>query len=123
MVILKLRSNPRAPTSTSNAFQKEEAPTIGSFSVGDGGRGELYAYGGGGSGDGGGEELYTYGAGGDCDGEGVVEEVMVKVAVVSLMTYSGMRRGLMDSCKELLQHFKKPWAHEHEPVKELIDAF
>ncbi|GMQ08534.1 hypothetical protein CsSME_00052216 [Camellia sinensis var. sinensis] len=23
---------------------------------------------------------------------------------------------------ESLQHFKKPWAHEHEPVKELIDA-
>ncbi|MBA0626362.1 hypothetical protein Godav_004041, partial [Gossypium davidsonii] len=24
--------------------------------------------------------------------------------------------------KESLQHFKKPWAHEHEPVKELVDA-
>lgn len=21
-----------------------------------------------------------------------------------------------------LQHFKQPWAHEHEPVKELVDA-
>ncbi|KAH1096759.1 hypothetical protein J1N35_013680 [Gossypium stocksii] len=32
-------------------------------------------------------------------------------------------RGLIvDSRKESFQHFKKPWAHEHEPVKELIDA-
>lgn len=23
---------------------------------------------------------------------------------------------------ESLQHFKKPWAHEHEPVKTLLDA-
>lgn len=23
---------------------------------------------------------------------------------------------------ESLQHFKKPWAHEHEPVKGLLDA-
>ncbi|XWS70303.1 hypothetical protein CRYUN_Cryun03dG0036400 [Craigia yunnanensis] len=29
---------------------------------------------------------------------------------------------IVDSRKESLQHFKKPWAHEHEPVKELIDA-
>lgn len=21
-----------------------------------------------------------------------------------------------------LQHFKKPWAHDHEPIKELVDA-
>ncbi|XP_030464595.1 NADP-dependent malic enzyme-like [Syzygium oleosum] len=26
------------------------------------------------------------------------------------------------SRKESLQHFKKPWAHEHEPIKELVDA-
>ncbi|XVF48586.1 hypothetical protein PTKIN_Ptkin03bG0202300 [Pterospermum kingtungense] len=26
------------------------------------------------------------------------------------------------SRKESLQHFKQPWAHEHEPVKELVDA-
>ncbi|KAM4075440.1 hypothetical protein ACB094_10G170200 [Castanea mollissima] len=32
-------------------------------------------------------------------------------------------RGLIvSSRKESLQHFKKPWAHEHEPVKALLDA-
>ncbi|KAJ0964786.1 hypothetical protein J5N97_025924 [Dioscorea zingiberensis] len=29
---------------------------------------------------------------------------------------------IVDSRKESLQHFKKPWAHEHEPVKNLLDA-
>ncbi|KAI5669176.1 hypothetical protein M9H77_19029 [Catharanthus roseus] len=29
---------------------------------------------------------------------------------------------IVSSRKESLQHFKKPWAHEHEPVKELLDA-
>jgi hypothetical protein len=28
----------------------------------------------------------------------------------------------VSSRKESLQHFKKPWAHDHEPVKELVDA-
>lgn len=32
-------------------------------------------------------------------------------------------QGLVVSSRlESLQHFKKPWAHDHEPVKELIDA-
>ncbi|GAV65521.1 malic domain-containing protein/Malic_M domain-containing protein [Cephalotus follicularis] len=29
---------------------------------------------------------------------------------------------IVSSRKESLQHFKKPWAHEHEPVKALVDA-
>ncbi|XP_039051209.1 NADP-dependent malic enzyme [Hibiscus syriacus] len=29
---------------------------------------------------------------------------------------------IVDSRKESLQHFKKPWAHEHEPVNTLLDA-
>ncbi|MQL78836.1 hypothetical protein Taro_011250 [Colocasia esculenta] len=29
---------------------------------------------------------------------------------------------IVGSRKESLQHFKKPWAHEHEPVKGLLDA-
>ncbi|CAM8985540.1 unnamed protein product [Rhodiola kirilowii] len=29
---------------------------------------------------------------------------------------------IVSSRKESLQHFKKPWAHEHEPVRNLIDA-
>ncbi|KAL7189433.1 hypothetical protein ACSBR1_039138 [Camellia fascicularis] len=29
---------------------------------------------------------------------------------------------IISSCKNSLQHFKKPWAPEHEPVKDLLDA-
>ncbi|RDX69637.1 NADP-dependent malic enzyme, chloroplastic, partial [Mucuna pruriens] len=29
---------------------------------------------------------------------------------------------IVSSRKDSLQHFKKPWAHEHEPVKNLVDA-
>ncbi|EYU30716.1 hypothetical protein MIMGU_mgv1a0033651mg, partial [Erythranthe guttata] len=29
---------------------------------------------------------------------------------------------IVNSRKESLQHFKKPWAHEHEPVSNLLDA-
>ncbi|KAL8101634.1 hypothetical protein AgCh_033506 [Apium graveolens] len=29
---------------------------------------------------------------------------------------------IVSSRKESLQHFKQPWAHEHEPVKSLLDA-
>ncbi|XP_012435598.1 NADP-dependent malic enzyme [Gossypium raimondii] len=29
---------------------------------------------------------------------------------------------IVDSRKHSLQHFKKPWAHEHEPVSKLVDA-
>ncbi|OAY36607.1 NADP-dependent malic enzyme [Manihot esculenta] len=29
---------------------------------------------------------------------------------------------IVSSRKESLQHFKKPWAHEHEPLKTLLDA-
>ncbi|KAF8388914.1 hypothetical protein HHK36_025595 [Tetracentron sinense] len=29
---------------------------------------------------------------------------------------------IVSSRKESLQHFKKPWAHEHEPVKQFLDA-
>ena len=29
---------------------------------------------------------------------------------------------IVKSRKESLQHFKKPWAHEHEPCKDLLDA-
>ncbi|XP_077209873.1 NADP-dependent malic enzyme isoform X2 [Tasmannia lanceolata] len=29
---------------------------------------------------------------------------------------------IVSSRKESLQHFKKPWAHDHEPIKNLLDA-
>ncbi|RZC64943.1 hypothetical protein C5167_008627 [Papaver somniferum] len=44
-----------------------------------------------------------------------VEETRKKIWLVD-------SKGLIDSYKESLQHFKIPWAHKHEPVKELIYA-
>ncbi|XP_072994173.1 NADP-dependent malic enzyme-like [Typha latifolia] len=45
-----------------------------------------------------------------------VEETRKKIWLVD-------SKGLIvSSRKESLQHFKKPWAHEHEPVKNLLDA-
>ncbi|XP_075476550.1 NADP-dependent malic enzyme-like [Primulina tabacum] len=45
-----------------------------------------------------------------------VEETRKKIWLVD-------SRGLVVSSRlESLQHFKKPWAHDHEPVKELRDA-
>jgi len=29
---------------------------------------------------------------------------------------------IVSSRKESIQHFKKPWAHDHEPIRELVDA-
>ncbi|KZV42019.1 malic enzyme [Dorcoceras hygrometricum] len=45
-----------------------------------------------------------------------VEETRKKIWLVD-------SRGLVVSSRlESLQHFKKPWAHDHEPVKELLEA-
>ncbi|KAL7182156.1 hypothetical protein ACSBR1_040965 [Camellia fascicularis] len=45
-----------------------------------------------------------------------VEETRKKIWLVD-------SKGLVvSSRKESLQHFKQPWAHEHEPVKELLNA-
>ncbi|KAF4399197.1 hypothetical protein G4B88_022280 [Cannabis sativa] len=45
-----------------------------------------------------------------------VEEARKKIWLVD-------SKGLIvSSRRESLQHFKKPWAHEHEPVKTLVDA-
>ncbi|XP_058785205.1 NADP-dependent malic enzyme-like [Vicia villosa] len=45
-----------------------------------------------------------------------VEETRKKIWLVD-------SKGLIVSSRlQSLQHFKKPWAHEHEPVKELLDA-
>ncbi|KAK6944918.1 Malic enzyme, N-terminal domain [Dillenia turbinata] len=45
-----------------------------------------------------------------------IEEMRKKIWLVD-------SKGLIvSSRKESLQHFKKPWAHEHEPVKTLFDA-
>ncbi|KAF2304433.1 hypothetical protein GH714_031346 [Hevea brasiliensis] len=48
--------------------------------------------------------------------KGPIEETRKKIWLVD-------SKGLIvSSRKESLQHFKKPWAHEHEPVKGLLDA-
>ncbi|CAI9093573.1 OLC1v1029106C2 [Oldenlandia corymbosa var. corymbosa] len=45
-----------------------------------------------------------------------LEEVRKKIWLVD-------SKGLIvSSRKESLQHFKKPWAHDHEPIKDLVDA-
>ncbi|KDO66547.1 hypothetical protein CISIN_1g007703mg [Citrus sinensis] len=45
-----------------------------------------------------------------------VEETRKKICLVD-------SKGLIvSSRKDSLQHFKKPWAHEHEPVNNLLDA-
>lgn len=33
--------------------------------------------------------------------------------------YQGL---IVSSRKETLQHFKKPWAHDHKPIRELVNA-
>lgn len=38
------------------------------------------------------------------------------------MLYPLMQGLIVSSRKESLQHFKQPWAHEHEPVKGLLEA-
>ncbi|KAK4401189.1 NADP-dependent malic enzyme, partial [Sesamum angolense] len=41
--------------------------------------------------------------------------------IAELIALEISKKGLIvSSRKESLQHFKKPWAHEHEPVKELL---
>ncbi|KAL0337361.1 UNVERIFIED_CONTAM: NADP-dependent malic enzyme [Sesamum calycinum] len=43
--------------------------------------------------------------------------------VAELIAIEMSKQGLIvNSRKESLQHFKKPWAHEHEPVHNLLDA-
>ncbi|GAU24755.1 hypothetical protein TSUD_355840 [Trifolium subterraneum] len=43
--------------------------------------------------------------------------------IAELIALEISRQGLIvSSRKESLQHFKKPWAHDHEPVTELVDA-
>lgn len=43
-----------------------------------------------------------------------VDQILMGINVIQGLVVS--------SRKESLQHFKQPWAHEHEPVKELFDA-
>ncbi|KAI3468182.1 hypothetical protein Pfo_024845 [Paulownia fortunei] len=54
-------------------------------------------------------------------GTGIAELIALEISKkkVWLVDSKGL---IVSSRKESLQHFKVPWAHEHEPVKELLDA-
>ncbi|GMP83780.1 hypothetical protein CsSME_00037575 [Camellia sinensis var. sinensis] len=46
-----------------------------------------------------------------------------KIWLVDSKVVKSLVKGLIvSSCKNSLQHFKKPWAPEHEPIKDLLDA-
>ncbi|GAY56390.1 hypothetical protein CUMW_171550 [Citrus unshiu] len=64
-------------------------------------------------------------------GTGIAELIALEISKQTNMPLEETRKkiwlvdskGLIVSSRlESLQHFKKPWAHEHEPVKELVDA-
>ncbi|CAL5442985.1 unnamed protein product [Camellia sinensis] len=55
----------------------------------------------------------------DDRGKAPLEEMHKKIWLVDSNVVKGL---IVSSCKNCLQHFKKPWAPEHEPVKDLLDA-
>ncbi|KAI4355587.1 hypothetical protein L6164_004345 [Bauhinia variegata] len=64
-------------------------------------------------------------------GTGIAELIALETSKQTNMPLEEIRKNIwlvdskgliVSSRKESLQHFKKPWAHEHEPVKELVDA-
>ncbi|KAH7565312.1 hypothetical protein ACOSP7_020368 [Xanthoceras sorbifolium] len=64
-------------------------------------------------------------------GTGIAELIALEISKQTNMPLEETRKkvwlvdskGLIVSSRaESLQHFKKPWAHEHEPVTELVDA-
>jgi malate dehydrogenase (oxaloacetate-decarboxylating)(NADP+) len=42
--------------------------------------------------------------------------------VLTLSSHAILQGLIVESRKESLQHFKQPWAHEHEPLKTLLEA-
>ncbi|KAG9147960.1 hypothetical protein Leryth_003546 [Lithospermum erythrorhizon] len=50
-------------------------------------------------------------------GTGIAE--LIALEMVWLVDSKGL---IVESRKDSLQHFKQPWAHDHEPVRELLDA-
>lgn len=64
-------------------------------------------------------------------GTGIAELIALEIAKQTNTPVEEARKNIwlvdskgliVSSRKESLQHFKKPWAHEHKPVKELVDA-
>ncbi|KAF3794580.1 NADP-dependent malic enzyme 2, partial [Nymphaea thermarum] len=51
------------------------------------------------------------------------ERILAGTGIAKLIALEMSRQGLIvNSRKQSLQHFKKPWAHEQEPVKTLLEA-
>lgn len=58
-----------------------------------------------------------------CDAASLLSEVNYCFLPISKVSVRNILQGLIvSSRKESLQLFKKPWAHNHEPIKELVDA-
>ncbi|KAL0426979.1 UNVERIFIED_CONTAM: NADP-dependent malic enzyme [Sesamum latifolium] len=64
-------------------------------------------------------------------GTGIAELIAIEMSKQSKIPLEETRKKIwlvdskgliVNSRKESLQHFKKPWAHEHEPVHNLLDA-
>ncbi|KAK4754025.1 hypothetical protein SAY87_002129 [Trapa incisa] len=64
-------------------------------------------------------------------GTGIAELIALKVSKQTNVPLDVARKNIwladskgliVSSRRESLQHFKKPWAHEHEPITDLVDA-
>ncbi|ESQ27022.1 hypothetical protein EUTSA_v10018247mg [Eutrema salsugineum] len=64
-------------------------------------------------------------------GTGIAELIALEISKKSQIPLEEARKNIwlvdskgliVSSRKESIQHFKKPWAHDHEPIKELVDA-
>ncbi|EOA34643.1 hypothetical protein CARUB_v10022207mg [Capsella rubella] len=64
-------------------------------------------------------------------GTGIAELIALEISKKSHIPLEEARKNIwlvdskgliVSSRKESLQHFKKPWAHDHEPIRELVDA-
>ncbi|CAN8240632.1 unnamed protein product [Cochlearia groenlandica] len=64
-------------------------------------------------------------------GTGIAELIALEISKKSQVPLDEARKNIwlvdskgliVSSRKESIQHFKKPWAHDHEPIKKLVDA-
>ncbi|CAA7025774.1 unnamed protein product [Microthlaspi erraticum] len=64
-------------------------------------------------------------------GTGIAELIALEISKKTQIPLEEARKNIwlvdskgliVSSRKESIQHFKKPWAHDHEPIKDLVDA-
>ncbi|XP_010473033.1 PREDICTED: NADP-dependent malic enzyme 4, chloroplastic-like [Camelina sativa] len=64
-------------------------------------------------------------------GTGIAELIALEISKKSHIPLEEARKNIwlvdskgliVSSRKESIQHFKKPWAHDHEPIRQLVDA-